>query len=805
MLYNYYKVAVRNILKYKMYSTINVLGLAVGIATCLLLLQYISFERSYDKFHKESERIYRIRYERISSNGGEVRFASCCPPAAKRIRGNFPEVEAIGRAVYYKASISYGDKTFFEERLYFAEPELFEVFSFEFLKGNPAEDLKNPNIVFISTSTAKKYFGSEDPIGKVLSVNKNMDFKVVGLYNDIPANSHLKFDMLMPWENVLELISDPNYDDAWGHTGSYTYMKLAEGTDPKVMEAKFNKLVEDEIGETLKQWEMKMLLPVQPLEEIHLTSQFMQEYEANGDKDSVNFLFIIAVFIIVMAWVNYINLSTSRAVNRAREVGLRKVVGASRRQLIIQLFIETFLLNLAAVILALAAVEVVKPWFSNLTGIPNEYTLWNLSWFWTAVLSMILGGVILSGMYPVIAISSFRPATVLKGRFSHSTQGISIRKVLVSFQFIMALILITGTITVYEQISFMKNQDLGFNIEQTLVIKGPGVRGDNFEAASESFKETLLKDSDINKICVATEVPGRQIYWDAGGIMKMGEDVSASKNYQIVGIDYDYVDLFDLEILYGRNFAREFPDESKSLILNETAVAWMGFEDAESAVGEKISYWGNEFTLIGVMKDFHQQSLKEAYEPHIYRFAPTGRGRLTVYALKINTMNVQNTIDNVKTNYAQFFPGNPFEFFFLDEYYNQQYRADEMFGKIFGMFALLAIFITVLGIFGLAAFNASQRVKEIGIRKVLGAGVAGIQLLLARDFIRLLMLSFVIAVPLSYYGLDFWLRDFAERMSLNVWLFIFPLLLVGVITILTVGYQTTKAALTNPVESLRDE
>lgn len=804
MLNNYLKIAVRNFLRYKTYSVINILGLAVGIATCLLILQYISFERSYDKFHKDSERIYRVRYERISENGGAVKFASSCPPAAKRIRGIFPEVEAIGRAIYYKASISHQDKAFFEERIYFAEPDLFNVFSFNFLQGNPAEDLKNPNIAFISTSTSKKYFGDEDPIGKVLSLDKKMDFKVVGLYEDMPANSHLKFDMLMPWENILQILEE-GYDDAWGHTGSYTYMKLAENTDPKVMEAKFNKLVDDEIGESLREYKMQMLLPVQALEDIHLTSHYMQEYEANGDKDSVNFLFIIALFIIVMAWVNYINLSTSRAVNRAREVGLRKVIGASRRQLMIQLFIETFLLNFIAVILALAAVEIVKPLFSNLTGIPGDYSIWSLSWFWTAVISMIFGGVILSGLYPVLAISSFKPITVLKGRFTHSTHGINIRKVLVSFQFIMALILITGTITVYEQISFMKNQDLGFNIEQTLVIKGPRVRGENFESTNESFKQILLSDANINKVCVSTEVPGRQIYWDAGGIMRVGQDISASKNYQIVGVDYNYADLFDLEILYGRNFSREFTDESKSLILNETAISWIGFEDAESAVGEKISYWGEEFTLIGVMKDFHQQSLKEEYEPHIYRFAPTGRGTRAVYSVKMNTQSASNTIENIKTNWAKFFPGNPFEFFFLDEYYDQQYGSDEMFGKIFGMFASLAIFITVLGIFGLASFNASQRIKEIGIRKVLGASITGIQLLLAGDFIKLLVISFIIAIPLSYYGLNIWLQDFANRMSLNIWLFLVPLIAVGVITLFTVGYQTTKAAITNPVESLRDE
>jgi putative ABC transport system permease protein len=804
MFKNYFKIALRNFIKYKTYSIINILGLAVGTAACLLIMHYVSFERSYDKFHSDSERIYRLRYERISENGEAVRFASSCPPSASRIRNKFDEVEKIARIFRYKASVSYDEKIFLEERIFFAEKDFLDILKFDFIEGVPLNGISEPGNAFVSRSTALKYFGTENVVGKTFSLDKKTEFQIAGVFEDIPQNSHLKFDFLLPWENLLNIVGK-DYDEAWGHTGSYTYLRVQPGTDPIELDKKIAKAVDDELGEDLRKYKMTLLLPLQPLEEIHLTSHFMQEYEVNGDEDSINFLFIIAMFIIVMAWVNYINLSTARSINRAKEVGLRKVVGASRKQLIAQFFIETFILNTISLLLAIGIVELFNPYFSSITSIPQEFGIWNEEWIWIALPLLLLTGVFLSGLYPVLAISSFKPITILRGKFSKSTQGVITRKVLVSFQFVLALALITGTFTISEQISFMKDQDVGFNMEQTLVVKGPRVRGENFASTNESFKQTLVKNAQIKNICMATEVPGRQIYWDAGAIHKQGEDPTAGKNYQIVGIDYDYIDLFKLEIIHGRQFSREFNTEDKSLILNETAGEWMGFKNSESAVGEKVSYWGEIFTIVGVMKDFHQQSLKKEFEPHIYRFKPTGRGTRAMYAMNLSVENVSSTIAEIQNQWNKFYPGNPFEYFFLDEYYNQQYKADELFGKVFSLFAFLAIFITSLGIFGLSSFTAAQRTKEVGIRKVLGAKLSDVLILLTKDFLIILGISFIVALPLLVYGLNIWLNDYAIRMSLNVWLFLIPLILVSCITLITVSHQTIKAANTNPVNSLRDE
>lgn len=804
MLKNYIKIAFRHLAEYKTYSVLNILGLSIGTVAFLLIIHYVNFEKSYDKFHDNSENIYRLRYERISENGEAARFASCCPPAALRIRDKFEEVESIARIFRYKASVSHEDNMFFEERIFFAEPDFLSILKYKFIKGDPLAGISQPGNAFISRTTAIKYFGTQNVIGETFSIDKKTEYQITGVFEDIPANSHLKFDFLLPWSSLLNTIGK-DYDEAWGHTGSYTYLKVKPNTDPNTLQSKFDKMIDDEIGEDLKKYKMQLLIPLQPLEQIHLASHFMQEYEINGDLDSVNFLLIIAFFIIIMAWVNYINLTTARSINRAKEVGLRKVVGASRKQLITQLFIETIILKLFAIILAIGFAKLFIPYFSLLTGIPSTFSIWEQSWIWIALPSIFLLGILLSGIYPVIAISSFKPISIISGKFSKTAKGVATRKALVSFQFILALALITATFTISKQVSFMKDQDVGFSIEQTLVIKGPRVRGENFNSTNESFKESILSKSFVSDICLSTEVPGRQIYWDAGAIHKYGEDPSAGKNYQIVGIDYDYIDLYDLDIIYGRGFSRDFTSEERSLILNETAINWMGFDSLKTAVGADVSYWGEKFTIVGIMKDFHQQSLKEEYEPHIYRFMPTGRGTRAMYSILIENKDMKKTIAEIQEEWNNFFPGNPFEYFFLDEYYDQQYKAEELFGKVFSLFSILAIFITFLGIFGLSSFSAAQRTKEVGIRKVLGAKLSDVLILLTKDYIKILGISFILLLPFLYLGLNSWLEEFANRMELNIWLFILPLALVGIITLLTVSQQTLKTASTNPVNSLKHE
>jgi len=804
MLKNYLKTAFRNFSKNKLFSLINILGLAGGMAACLLILNYVQVEQSYDKFHPNSERIYRLRYERTDSKGDAVRFASCCPPAAARIRGQYPEVDKIGRMLKSSGIVSYEDETkFLEERIFFTEPQIFEIFSFNFIEGNPLQDLAESNNAFISQSMAQKYFGEENPIGKTISVNKQTYYRVAGLFEDVPQNSHLKFDILLPWKN-LEAQYGPEYYEAWGHTGSYTYALATPGVDPLAFEQKLLPLIASECP-WLKEYNMTIDLRMQALNDIHLNSNFMQEYEVNGNRDTVNFLLIIAIFIIIIAWVNYINLSTARSLTRAKEVGLRKVVGATRRQLITQFFFETILINLISTGIALLFVEFALPFFNGLTGIAETYTIWSQSWFWLAIIIMFTAGILFSGLYPVLALSAFNPAVVLKGKLGNTARGFNLRKSLIVFQFVMALFLIIATLSVFEQINFMQTQSLGFDSEQTLVIRAPRVKDDTFAEKIQTYKKALLNQTGIENFCVVTEVPGRQIYWDAGGIMKAGEDETKGKNYQIVGTDYNFIDVFNIPMINGRYFSKEFPADNKALVLNETAVQWMGFKNPEEALGKQASYWGEIFTIIGVIKNYHQQSLKTPFEPHIYRLMPQGRGRLTNFAVKISGSQINDIVRLAENQFKIHFPGNPFDYFFLDDYYNQQYKADQLFGKIFGIFSFLAIFITSLGILGLAAFMAAQRTKEIGIRKILGANVSRIFLLLTKDFLILLAISFVIVLPLSYFGINEWLQTFANRMDLTIWLFIVPLILVSLVTLLTVSTHIVKASLTNPVESLRYE
>lgn len=804
MIKSYLEIAVRHLLKNKVISLIHILGLTIGISAFLLILHYVYYEKSYDRFHPDAERIYRLRYERTTQAGTSVRFASCTPPAAPRIRESFPEVEKIARIFRYRASLSYQDIKFYEERMYFVEPSFLEIFNFDFIKGNPVRDLQEPGHAFVSQSMARKYFGDEDPLGKIISVDKKMDFQVSGIFKDIPHNSHIKFDILLSFENLANMFG-PEIMESWGHTMFYTYLRLQKDTNPIEFQKKLAGLVESEFGEVLREWKMKMELPLQTLYDIHLTSHYMQEYEMNGDRQSVNFLFIISLLIIAIAWVNYINLSTARALNRAKEVGLRKVVGASRKQLSVQFFTEIFIINLLALLASILLIEIFMPVFSQVTNIPPNIEIWSQNWLWIILPAISLAGIFLSGLYPVMVMSSFKPQTALQGKFSGGKQGLNLRKVLVVFQFAMALILLTGTITIYRQISFMRHQKLGFDHEQVLVVKSPRVQDEMFEQKVKAFKENLLQNNLALKACHVTEVPGRQILWDNGGIKRAGEDDSQGKNYLIVGIDYDFLEVFDLELAAGRNFSESFSTDKDALILNEFAMKWMGFESAESTVGQKVDYWGNIYTIIGVLKNYHQQSPKVAFEPNLYRLLPSGRGGRGNFAMKLDADNIRESIAQIQNQYEKFFPGNPFSYFFLDEYFDQQYQSDELFGRVFFIFSILAVIITSLGIFGLSSFNATQRTKEIGIRKVVGANVGRILLLLTRDILYLILIAFLIVVPMLVFGLNKWLNGFAHHMQLNIVIFIFPLVFLTVITLITISFQTIKTAMTNPMEALRYE
>jgi putative ABC transport system permease protein len=797
----YFKIALRNIIRNKLYSVINIIGLGVGITAFLLIFMFVRYEKSYDTFHDNSDRIYRLRYERSSAEGESVKFASCCPPAAIRIRELYPEVETIARLFRYRATVIFGEKKFYEERMYFAEPQIFDVFNIEMIAGDPATGIKDANCAFISESYAEKYFGKDDPMGKTINVDKEMSFVITGIFRDMPDNSHIDIDIMLSWPNLLTHYG-PDIEMSWGDTGFFTYFKLRPSVSPTEFEEKLKSLVESDFGEVLKYYKLTLDLKVQPLTDIHLNSAYMQEIKVNGNNDTVIFLSVIAVFILIIAWVNYINITTARSLTRATEVGLSKVAGAARRQLTGQFFLETLLINTAAFILALTLVTSVMPLFCNLTGIPAHYVFWMEGWFWITVLILFVSSIFLSGSYPVFVLTSFSTSEVLRGKYVHSKSGIIIRKALVVFQLTMAIGLITCTLLVFRQIRFMQETDKGINISDVLAVRAPRVRDASFGSKLLTFKEELLKNQVISKFSVGTEVPGRQILWDAGGIFRVGSD--QSKNYQIVGIDYDYLDLLEAKIIAGRNFDRSYSDSS-SLLMNEKATKWMGFGSPEEAVNQKVNYWDKIYTIAGVVKDYRQQSPKEDFEPHIYRFMPHGRDVRGFFMMKMIPSSESRALQIVEQKFTEFFPDNPFDYFFLDDYYEQQYSNERLLGSVFGAFALLAIIVTCLGIFGLTSFMMLQKVKEISMRRVAGSDVFGIVMLFSREFIRITAVSFVIAVPVCYLWMVEWLKSFEVRMEIPVWSFILSFIIVLALTLITIGFIVHKTASVSPAENLRSE
>jgi putative ABC transport system permease protein len=506
---------------------------------------------------------------------------------------------------------------------------------------------------------------------------------------------------------------------------------------------------------------------------------------------------------VVIAWVNYVNLATARAINRAKEVGVRKAVGSQRAQLIKQFLLESALLNGLAVALALVLVVVTLPLFNELSGQQMTLSLLSSSRFWIALFGLLIVGIFFSGLYPAFVLSGFRPVVVLKGQMVNTRQGIALRKSLVVFQFAASLFLLVGTLAVFRQIQFMRAQTLGLNIDQTLVIKPPIVGKDStYMQQMKAFKEELQRQASIRSITASTSIPGEPVGWNAGGIRLKGTDESKGKQYRVIGVDYDYLKAYNLKLLAGRNFAKDFGTDPKAVIFNKMGLQQLGFNKPEEAIGKDIEFWGETYKLVGVVDNFHQQSLREAYEPLVLRLIPDVRG---FFSVKMAPNEASKTIATIQGAWNQFFPGNPFDYFFLDQHFADQYRADQRFGQVFGLFTALAILVACLGLFGLASFTTAQRTKEIGIRKVLGASVMEIVQMLYKEFAILILVAFVVATPLAWYAITQWIQSYAFRTDVHWWLFVLPFVAVLVIALLTVSFQSVKAALMNPVKSLRAE
>jgi putative ABC transport system permease protein len=634
--------------------------------------------------------------------------------------------------------------------------------------------------------------------------NGKVEYIVSGVFEDLPENSHMKVNALLSFATYAKLVGRKSEADLnqWQWDGFLTYILLNENADAKKLEAKLPAYVIKREDEELKKFNAGMVFHLMRLGDIHLDSDFIGEFKPNGSRDTVYFLSVVAVLIIVIAWINYVNLSTAKSVERAREVGVRKVMGGFRNQLIQQFLVESLLLNTIAVLVAIAASLLLLGWFSQLTDRPLDYSLLQQKLFWVFAVLLISGGTLLSGLYPAFVLSAFKPVEVLKGRFKNSGKGVFFRKGMVVTQFIASITLIVGTYTVYTQINFMRNQKLGVSIDQTVIMRSPNIVDSTYSHKYEVFKQRISQRAEVTAVSASSSIPGGSPDWNAGGIRRLSQREDEQKQYRVIMMDHDFVSSYGLEVVTGRAFSGSNPNESKTVLLNESAVKQMGFSKPEDALDDQIYFWGDTFRIVGVLKNYRQESLKKNFEPLIFRYNKSPGG---FYSIKFNTSNVKESLAKFEDQWKELFPGNPFNCFFLDEHYNKQYKADQQFGKVFGIFSGLAIFIACLGLFGLSSLTAIQRTKEIGVRKVLGASVTNILTLVSRDYVVLMGIAILLATPLTWWLMNNWLNGFANRITIAWWIFALPSLLVIVIALLTVSIHTLKAATTNPVNSLRYE
>jgi putative ABC transport system permease protein len=811
MIRNYFLTAFRSFLKHRTFTFLNITGLSLGLVASLLILQYVKYEKSFDKFHERASDIYRVEYDYWQN--GKLRFecAAAVPAVGPALKNNFPEVERYTRLYPINGVVSYespenGLIAHREEKMQITDSSVFKVFDFKLLKGTPNDVLRGPSKIVISERAAKKYFGVADPIGKRMKVDgEGNGYEVTGVFEDVPVNSHIKFDFLLSYQTLYnpdQTTSEQDSETSWGWYDFNTYVLLQPGTDVKTLQAKWDNYVYNLLHENWEKRSSKQAFVLKPMTDIHLYADLLQESEPDqgGDGDSVYALTFIALFILIIAWVNYINLATAKSFDRANEVGVRKAMGAQAPQLMRQFLAESFLINFFAAVIALAAVRALWPSFSVLSGrdIPVSYML-DFD-FWLLLIVLFLIGTFLSGAYPALVLSRFKPVAVLKGKVMRTTQGNMLRKGLVIFQFSASVVLIVGSIVVFQQLNFMRQQKLGIDITQTLVIKGPGVTDSTFREKSQSFKSEVLRISGVKSMTAASNVPGDEIFW-AGGVKRLVGGPEAGLQGYTVGIDHEYIKAFDLKLAAGRSFDLEHPDDQHAVILNRAMAEALDFKDPESALGEKIIQ-RDTMTIVGILENYHQMSLKEEVVPLVFRYTPN---RARFYAIKVETNDYQGVLAAIEQPWKAFFPGNPIDYFYLDQFFNRQYEADRQFGSIFSLFTGLAIFIACLGLFGLASFLTTQRTKEIGIRKVLGSSASNIVLLLSKGFIQLVLIANLIAWPLAWYLMDTWLQNFPYRIQLNPAWFIIAGGGVVLIAFVSVGVQTMKAALVNPAKTLKYE
>ncbi|MFC2166609.1 ABC transporter permease [Acidobacteriota bacterium] len=806
MFKNYIKTAFRNLKRYKGYSFINLMGLAIGISCCIIIMIYVQDEFSYDRYTEDYDQIYRITLNVQAPDRAEIQTARTPPPWAPSLAEDYPEVESYVRfktpMVSWLVSREENNQKFHEKGFYFADETVFDFFGFEMVKGDPKTALIDPRTIVLTESSAEKYFRNEDPMGKVLRLDNAYDFQITGVIKDIPKNSHFSFDILASFStlSVIPIYGGVEYSSWRNGLGPdlYTYIRLTEGVLPSSLEDKIPEFLQNHIGNILNQLNLQFTPRLQPLSEIHLRSNLDAEIRANSDIRYIYIFSAIAIFILLIACINFMNLSTARSASRAQEVGMRKVIGAERKQLIVQFLGETLLLALLALLLSIILIFLLLPLFNSISGKSLEPTFWN-PWIILGLAGITAFVGLVSGSYPALFLSSFQPAAVFRGALKAGKTNVRLRKFLVIFQFTISIIFIIGTGIVSSQLRFIKNKHLGFDKEQVVVLP----MGDpQARQIYLTFKERALQNPNILSVSGTLSVPGGLI----GALLMLPENAQPGEEVTMEHfmVDHDFVDAMGLELHEGRTFSLEYPtDTMEAFILNEAAVKHLGWEG--SVLDKRIVLQNfKDGRVIGVVKDFHAKSLHQRIEPLIIHIAPDPDAFLQL-VVKIAPFEYDRTITALEEAWSEIYPRDPFVYSFLDDDFDSLYRQEKQRGKVFLVFSVLAIFIACLGLFGLASFTAEQRTKEIGIRKVLGASVGSIVQLLSNDFLKLVLLGNLVAWPVAYYVMHNWLGNFAYRVPINLGLFFIAGLLALFIALTTVSFQAVKAALTNPADSIRTE
>jgi len=805
MLKNHFLVALRIFKRERIYTLVNLLSMSISLAIALLILLYVQYETSYESYNPNSDRMVRITMDYL--NGGTVIDQDCetYPPLGPMITDQFPEVESFTRTYGVEGLVVEVDGQPFGQTdgVYATDSSFFNIFGYELVHGSTDGIFRAPFEAVITESTARRLFGRTDVVGKRLQSSEDeFSFLIKGVMKDSPLNTHLKVNFLFSYATMLAAFGER--EDNWGGNNTLTYFLLKDMAQYDRFLENLDRLNEQLIAEDKLGNE---LVIAQPAKDIHLYSHKSFEAEINGDATSVYFLFGVAMLVIVIAIVNYINLATSKALDRAREVGVRKVLGSTLGQLRGQFFVEAFMINAAGGLLAVFIVNLSWSAFKRLADLPYELELIQEPWIWGALVVGIIASTLLSGILPAQILSSFKPVAVLKGKLGQDSKGVWLRKGLVVFQFTITLFLLVQTLTAGKQLSFMREIDLGVDIERTLVVRING--GDEVRNSLEAFRGVILNQADFQTMAYSSCVPGLpdDEMGTTTGINMVDALEESSFNFYIYLQDAAFIDAMKMTLLAGENFLpnghhRPQDDEIGEVLVNEEAIRLWGIPNPETAIGKEIDMWGNKWRIRGVIKNFHQAGAKDNYIPMIHIHAPRSADFASI---RLQPGRTAEQLDNVRNLYKETFPNSPFDYFFMDQEYDKLYRADERFSQVFSLLTGFAILIACIGLFGLVSFTVIKRSREIGIRKVLGAGVGSIIGLLGREFIGLVALASVVAIPLTYWLISQWLERYAFRIDLSPWLFVIPIIIMVLIATVTVLTQTYQIAVSNPVDSIRDE